>query len=155
MDALSLSTEATYGADSKCHMLVEEATFVQCLFLRPTTLKNTNSVSHCCLWPFGFVLQLPCDAPSQSGPGHLGPHVFSRPFNPNSAHLKDLKSPLPWSWSHKTRPPGMSCSSLGARSWWHSVQRKLLVTSLTCGLPAGASEAGERCESRYATCLLP
>lgn len=38
MDALSLSTEATYGADSKCHMLVEEATFVQCLFLRPTNL---------------------------------------------------------------------------------------------------------------------
>lgn len=38
MDALSLSTEATYGADSKCHMFVEEATFVQCLFLRPTNL---------------------------------------------------------------------------------------------------------------------
>lgn len=38
MDALSLSTEATYGADSKCHMFVEEATFTQCLFLRPANL---------------------------------------------------------------------------------------------------------------------
>jgi len=38
IDALSLSTEATYGADSKCHMFVEEATFVWCLFLRPTNL---------------------------------------------------------------------------------------------------------------------
>lgn len=38
MDALSLSTEAAYGADSKCHMFVEEATFTQCLFLRPANL---------------------------------------------------------------------------------------------------------------------
>lgn len=38
VDALSLSTETTYGADSKCHMFAEEATFVQCRFLRPTNL---------------------------------------------------------------------------------------------------------------------
>lgn len=75
MDALSLSTEATYGADSKRHMFVEEATFAQCLFLRPanlwkiTILFNTADFGLLIL-SFNFC-EIIC---SQNESGHVGLH---------------------------------------------------------------------------------
>lgn len=161
MDVLSLSTEATYGADSKCHMFMGDATFVQCLFLRPNNL-----------WKITVLCNIAVGGPlilsfifSITYPVRVDQDLF-KGISSQQCHLEDLKYPypLPWSWCCRIGLclVFLSCSEQSAQllMLWHGVQRKMAV--FTCVLLAvglleicESSQVGKRLEFRCLTFLFP
>lgn len=158
MDVLSLSTEATYGADSKCHMFMEDAVFVQCLFLRPNNLWKITVLSNIAvggplILSFKFSVMYP-----------EWIRTFSRPFRPNSAIWKIWNTPYPDRGAAKlgcvsysapvlNRVPSSPCCDT-------EFNGKMVVFTcvvLSVGLleRCGCSQAGKRLEFRCLTFLFP
>lgn len=159
MDVLSLSTEATYGADSKCHMFMEDAVFVQCLFLRPNNLWKITVLSNIAV---GGPLILSFKF-SVTYPVRVDQDLF-KAISSQRCHLEDLKYPLSWSWCCKIglRLIFRSCSEQSAQlpMLWHRVQWKMVV--FTCVVQSvgllercDCSQAGRRLEFRCLTFLFP